>query len=115
MFAGVWATRELKDEAKRESDFPDQPWKWKKIWSDSEIPEQSRPWQRTIDVYSLWSAAIISPLIIVTAMTGAFTEDWYSWLLLIPLGLWLIPASMTWRGLRKRQVYNSTTTCKTIH
>jgi hypothetical protein len=107
VFGGFWASRELKDEEARKAEFPDQPWKWKKIWAENWIPEQSGPWQQAIHAYTLWSAAIIVPLILSTAMTGAFTREPYSWLLFIPLGLWLLPARKSWQAIRKKQAIRS--------
>ena len=85
VFGGFWGTISAEGE-------------WKMDWAGDEIRDHSRSWQRMVDVYSLWSAAIIAPLIIA----GAFQQQWKSWLLWIYVGLWLVPASVTWKGLRKR-------------
>jgi hypothetical protein len=102
VFGSLWATRHQQFEEQMMSDFPDHPWTWKKAWSTETIPDGSRPWQSAFDAYSLWAAMILAPLLFATATTGAFARDWYAWLLLIPVGLWLIPASKSWQGIRKR-------------
>ena len=99
---GLVATQAAKEDKQRQDRFPDQPWKWRKAWSSDKIPDSTRIWQRPIDIYTVWSALTIAPLIVATAMSGAFQRDWYAWLLVILIALWLVPASISLRGIRKR-------------
>ena len=104
MFGSIGSMKVLKHEQKLKQDFPEQPWRWKTIWSTDTIPDTSQTWQRPLDLYSLWSAFIVVPLILTSAMIGAFAQTWHSWLLTIFVALWFIPASATWRGIKKRLV-----------
>jgi Protein of unknown function (DUF3592) len=108
VLGGIWTIQNAKEERKLKEDFPDEPWRWKTIWARETIPEHFQGRQRAIDLYVIWSAAIITPLILVSVATGAFSSSGYAWLLLILVGLWFLPAMATWRGLRKRWSIGST-------
>ena len=73
--------------AKRESALaarhPGEPWKCKLNWAESTIPESTAAGTRALIPYTIWAALIIAPLIVTTAMTGAFQTDRMAWLLMI--------------------------------
>lgn len=104
---GILSVRYAKREASLKQSYPDEPWKWKSAWSGPAIPENSGVSFKPVLIYTLWSGAIIFPLIAVTAMTGAFDKEPKSWLLMIFVALWCLPAWFTFRRLRQKRVIGS--------
>ncbi|MGL5018018.1 MAG: DUF3592 domain-containing protein [Luteolibacter sp.] len=92
VFAGLWGTRVIRKEAALSEKYPGEPWKWKTHWAGTTIPECPTTGRLPLFLYTLWSALIVFPLILATAMSGAFQTDRSAWLVLIFLALWCVPA-----------------------
>lgn len=102
------AMRTTRKEAALSENYPGQPWKWKTNWADSAIPENSAVGSKVLFSYTLWATLIILPLILTTAWSGAFQNEGKSWLLLIFVALWCIPAWLTLKRLRHRMAVGVT-------
>ena len=101
---GIIGGRALKrDEALKQS-HPQEPWKWRAAWNGPGIPEQASGVGSSCDLYTLWAALVIFPLIAATAASGAFATDKRAWLLGIFVLIWCLPAWFTLRRFRKRRV-----------
>lgn len=104
VFGGILATRLRKREQDLATRHPGQPWKARSTWADeSAIPESNSPWRLALHAYTVWSALIIAPLILFTALSGAYRTQPLSWLTLILVAGWMVPAwfsSRHWRHLR---------------
>ncbi len=105
---GIVGGRAEKREAVLKARYPQEPWKWKGMWAGSEIPEQAGRLGSAFDLYTLWAALVIFPLIWATAASGAFATDKKAWLLGIFFVLWCVPAGFTLKRIRKRRVMGST-------
>jgi hypothetical protein len=108
VFGGLVGMRMLKKEAALSENHPGEPWKWKARWAESSIPESPAAGGKALVLYTLWSALIIFPLILATAMSGAFQTDKTVWLLMIFVVIWCIPAWHTAKRLRHRLAVGKT-------
>lgn len=108
VFGSLVGMRTLKKEASLSEKHPDQPWKWKTRWADTAIPESATASSKALTAYTLWAALIILPLIVTTAVSGVFQKEGMSWLLLIFVVLWCIPAWSTLKRLRHRMAVGVT-------
>ena len=102
VFGGLWGTRVMRKEAALSEKHPGEPWKWKSHWAGSTISECPTTGRLPLFLYTLWSALIISPLILATALSGAFQTDRSAWLVLIYLALWCVPAWFTSKRILHR-------------
>jgi len=94
--------RTMKRETALADRHPSEPWRWKLAWADASIPDARIPVGTVIHLYTLWSGLVIVPLVIATAMCGAFHRGSSAWLLMIFVVLWMIPLSFSIRRLRHR-------------
>lgn len=108
VFGGLIATRTAKKDAALRERHPAEPWKWKTNWAGPVIPENAGTSSLAVIAYTLWSALIIFPLILATAMSGAFQTDWMAWLLLIFVAIWCVPAWFTLKRIRHRMAVGKT-------
>ncbi len=108
VFGGLAGMRMLKKEAALSENHPGEPWKWKARWAESSIPESPALGGKALVIYTLWSALIIFPLILATAMSGFFQTDRSAWLLLVFVVIWCIPAWYTAKRLRHRLAVGKT-------
>jgi Protein of unknown function (DUF3592) len=108
VIGSLLATRTARKEAALNEKHPNQPWKWKTNWADSAIPENSSAGSKALLAYTLWAALIILPLLVTTALSGAFRTDGKSWLLMIFVALWSIPAWFSLKRLRHRMAVGET-------
>jgi hypothetical protein len=92
--------RTARREAALVSGHPGEPWKWKLKWAEPIISESTTAATRALILYAIWAALIIAPLIVATALTGAFQTDRMAWLLLIFVAIWCVPAWYTLKRLR---------------
>ncbi len=102
--AGLIGGRAAKCDAALKQSHPQEPWKWKQAWAGAAIPEQSATLGSAGDLYTLWSALVIFPLIFATAASGAFSTDRTVWFLGIFAVLWCVSVGFTLRRWRKRRV-----------
>ncbi|MGL4401113.1 MAG: DUF3592 domain-containing protein [Luteolibacter sp.] len=102
VFAAVWGTRAMRKEAALSEKYPGEPWKWKTHWAGTTISECPKNGRWPLILYTLWSALIIFPLIVATALSGAFQTDRSAWWVLVYLALWCIPAWFTSKRIRHR-------------
>ena len=100
--------RTAKKEAALTEKHPGQPWKWKAIWAEPAIPENSSVGSKVVLAYTLWATVILLPLILTTALSGAFQTEGKSWLLMVFIALWCIPAWLTLKYLRHRMAVGVT-------
>ena len=108
VLGSLFAMRITKREAALRERHPDEPWKWKAAWAESSIPESATPWNTALYLYTLWSGLVIVPLILTTALSGAFQKEGTSWLVLIFAALWAIPVWFTSQRLRHRSAVGVT-------
>jgi hypothetical protein len=94
--------RTLRREAALRDLRPAEPWRWKAAWADATIPESANVWKQALYFYTLWSGLIIVPLVVTTAMSGAFQRVSSAWLLMIFVALWMIPLWFSIKRLRHR-------------
>ena len=92
---GLIGVKSKKREAALQRIHPEDPWKWKPGWAEASIPEASSQWSAALYSYTLWSALVIFPLIGAMAVSGAFQESALSWLVMIFLAIWCVPAGMS--------------------
>lgn len=90
--AGLWGTRVIRKEAALSEKYLGEPWKWKTHWAGTTISECPTSGRLPLFLYTLWSALIVFPLILATAMSEAFQTNRSAWLVLIFLALWCVPA-----------------------
>lgn len=102
VFGGFWGIGRLRREAALRERHPAEPWKWKPEWAGDSISESPASWKPVLYLYTLWSGLVIAPLILTTAMTGAFQTGSSAWLLTIFVALWAIPVSLCIKFLRQR-------------
>jgi len=105
---GVIGTRQSKRDAGLREMHPGEPWKWKSNWTGRTIAEDAALGGDALFYYTLWSALVIFPLIATTALSGAFRTDGMSWLLLIFVALWCVPAWFTLKRIRQRLAVGAT-------
>lgn len=98
----------LKKESTLCEKHPGEPWKWKQDWVESAIPDSLARTGKVLTLYTLWAGLIVGPLILATAGSGAFQTDRWSWLVMIFLALWCIPAWYTYKRLRKHLAVGKT-------
>lgn len=101
---GILSGRAEKRAAALKQRHPQEPWKWKHAWAGTAIPEQAVGLGSAYDLYTLWSALVIFPLIGATAASGAFATDKWAWVLAVYIVIWCIPAGFTLKRIRKRRV-----------
>ena len=94
--------RTLRREAALRYLRPSEPWRWKTAWADATIPESANTWKQALHFYTLWSGLIIVPLVVATAMSGAFHRGSAAWLEMFFIALWLIPLWHSIKRLRHR-------------
>jgi len=94
--------RTLRREAALRDRRPSEPWRWKTDWADATIPESANVWKQALHFYTLWSGLIIVPLVVATAMSGAFQRGSSAWLLMFFVALWMIPLGISIKRLRHR-------------
>lgn len=94
--------RTLKRESALRERRPAEPWRWKTEWADAIIPESANVWKGALHFYTIWSGLIIVPLVVATAMSGAFQRGSSAWLLMIFVVLWMIPLGLSIKRLRHR-------------
>ncbi|MES2476752.1 MAG: DUF3592 domain-containing protein [Verrucomicrobiota bacterium] len=105
---GIMGGRVMKREAVLKESHPQEAWKWKEAWAGATIPERSGGLGRAFDLYTLWAALVIFPLLWAAGASGAFATDSKAMLLGIFFVLWCIPAGFTLRRLRKWRVLGRT-------
>jgi hypothetical protein len=104
VFGGLIGAGISRKEKSLKSSHPDEPWRWKRDWASDTIPERASYWAPVVHLYTLWSGLIVTPLIVATWLSGAFRENPTSLWVLVFAGLWCIPAVMSFRRLRQRQM-----------
>jgi hypothetical protein len=100
--------RTARRESALEARHPGEPWKCKLNWTEPTIPESAATGTRILVPYTIWAALVIAPLIVATALTGAFQTDHLAWLLLIFVAIWCVPAWYTLKRLRHRTAVGKT-------
>ncbi len=108
VFGGLIAIRNAKQEAALRERHPGEPWKWKMNWAGPSIPESTATGTQALIPYTLWSALVIFPLILTTAMSGVFQTEKMAWLLLVFVAIWCIPGWYTVKRLRHRLAVGKT-------
>lgn len=108
VFGSLVGMRTVKKEAALSEKHPGEPWKWKTNWAESSIPESATLWSKVLDFYTLWAALVIFPLILATALSGAFQTERSAWLLMVFVAIWCIPAWYTIKRLRHRLAVGKT-------
>jgi Protein of unknown function (DUF3592) len=103
-FGGLAATAMARRRKALQLEHPEEPWKWRNEWNAAAIPDSTSSWGIILHLYTLWSGLVIFPLLATTAMSGAFSNDKSSWLLMIFVALWCVPAGFSLRKLRARMV-----------
>lgn len=106
--AGLLTIRGALREAALRASHPGEPWKWQPDWADSSIPESTHRGVIALYGYTLWAAGVIGPLVLTTKQGGAFQHDRTSWLVLIFVVLWAIPAWGSLKRLRHRAAVGAT-------
>lgn len=96
----ILGMRKVRREAALSETHFGEPWKWKAHWTEATIPESTAPVTQALGLYTIWSALIIFPLILGTAMGGAFQTERFAWLVLVFLALWCIPAWFVSKRIR---------------
>lgn len=99
---GIVSARSRRREDALRNQFPGEPWRWRSDWAGAAITESSGKWRMALYAYTLWSGAVILPLIAAAIAGGAFTHSAAAWLLLIFPAIWLIPAMLSVRKMRQR-------------
>jgi hypothetical protein len=102
MLAGIASMRSQKARKQLAAAHPDAPWLWRPEWSAGPIPENSRLARLGLAAYTAWVTCIVVPLVAGTWLGGAFQREPISWVLLIFVALWCIPASISWKHFRQR-------------
>jgi hypothetical protein len=105
---GILTTCGARREAALRASHPGQPWKWRADWADSSIPESTHRGVIALYGYTLWAAMVIAPLVLTTKLGGAFQHDRTSWLVLIFVVLWALPAWGSLKRLRHRAAVGAT-------
>lgn len=100
--AGFISWRSRRRELALQAAHPGEPWRWRPDWAGSAITESSGKWRMALYAYTLWSGAVVLPLVVATALSGAFFREASAWLLLIFVAIWLVPAALSVRKLRQR-------------
>jgi hypothetical protein len=100
VIAALWGTRAMRKEAALSEKYPGEPWKWKTHWAGRTIFECPKNRRWPLIFYTLWSAFIIFPLIVATALSGAFQTDRSACWVLVYMALWSIPAWFTSKRIR---------------
>ncbi|MES2659552.1 MAG: DUF3592 domain-containing protein [Verrucomicrobiota bacterium] len=104
---GFLTARAAKRDLALKDKHPDVPWKWKAIWAGPSIRESAGEWKSALHLYTFWSGLVIVPLIVTTAMTGAFQTEPMAWLLLIFVALWCLPLWASLKRFRQRLAIGS--------
>ena len=101
MIGGIFGSIGAKREIRLRSQFPAEPWKWKPAWVASAIPERAAHGWSALYTYTVWSAAVIFPLIAAMVSEGVFS-DLRAFFGLIYPALWSIPAWLSLKRIRHR-------------
>lgn len=104
VFGSLLAGRSSRKQAALRKLYPEEPWLWREDWAAGSIPDARRKWAIALHAYTLWSGLIVGTLVLSTAMCGAFQNEKSSWLVMIFVGLWLLPAAFTLRRVRHRRM-----------
>lgn len=99
---GIVSTVTLRKEAALRKTHPGEPWKWNAQWTGNTIPESATKWRAALYLYTLWSGVIVFTLIASAALSGAFRSSGMTWLLLIFVILWCVPAWFSIKRFRHR-------------
>src|SRR5208282_3610040 len=71
IFAGIYGTRKLKEQAAAEVTNPRSPWLWRKDWAASRAESKNRN-----NVFGLWAAAIFANGIVLTIAVSTVPQLW---------------------------------------
>lgn len=99
---GIIGGRVAREEKQLQERYPDEPWKWKRIWNTPVVPPRAGPWRTALHLYTIWAGLVIIPLLVSLAASGAYGTSGSAWLTLIYPFLWLIPLWFTVKHLRQR-------------
>lgn len=102
VIGGIIGTRLQKRERLLRETYPEEPWKWKHAWTQQPIPESASFWALALHCYTLWSGMIVFSLIAAIAAADVYGTEPWSWLTLIFVALWCIPASFSIKRLRHK-------------
>ena len=105
---GIIAVRKAKGESKLRAQNPEKPWMWRKQWATSSIPESAGWVGAALWLYTVWAGLIILTLISAMFVSGAFEQGGASWLVMIFVMLWCVPAWFLLRRLRHRMAVGVT-------
>ncbi len=100
VLGGVLAVSSSRKQAALRNQYPEEPWLWRQDWAAGSIGDVRGKWAVALHAYTLWSGLIVGTLVLATAMSGAFENEKSSWLVMIFVGLWLLPAAFSFRRLR---------------
>lgn len=104
---GILGGRIAREEKQLADLHPDEPWRWKRMWSTPLIPPSPGLWRKALHAYTAWAGLVIVPLLAALAMSGAYQTSGSAWLTLIYPLLWSIPLWFTVRHLRQRLMVGS--------
>ena len=99
---GLLAMRQKKREAELRNRHPSERWKWKSVWAETSIPEESTAAAKALYAYTFWFWLIVTPLLLSMLALGAFSHDRVAWLGLIFPMIGLIPGWFTLKRIRHR-------------
>lgn len=99
---GMMATGLVRRREKLRLLHPQEPWKWRREWSGPRIAEYTGPWATALYGYTLWSAVVVFTLLGAMMASGAFVTEKSSWLVMILVLLWCIPAFFSLKRIRSR-------------
>ena len=102
MAFGWLGRREVKSSLALRAAYPNEPWRWKSIWSGTVIPPSVSGSSMGLLAYAIWSGLLIFPLIVVALRSGTFAQPSLAWLILIFPAIWILLAKGAFKGLRQR-------------
>jgi hypothetical protein len=84
--------------------YPEEAWNWEPGGTEGILRPSNGGAVRVLFLYTVWAGLIVGCLLVTTYVSGAFSKEPTSWLVLIFLGLWCIPARFALRRWSLRRM-----------
>ena len=102
VLGGLFAIARRRRHLRLAAAHADRPWLWRPEWQEASVSWSAAQWHWGLYGFTFWAALVIAPLVVATAVSGAFARGGAPWLVLVYPTLWCIPAAFSLRLLRRQ-------------